>query len=136
VTLNNGIVVKLDVAYKGDRLGRALAPIVPATPGFVCLRYYDFNDGEEPFYERLPIVAWRVAQRKTYPVVPNDEYVCPITREAVLLSDGRVVEMAGDIFDNEEAWRSAIRERSSSWDREVEAAKSRAFLSEEEPTGG
>ena len=82
------------------------------TPGFFRLRYFDFNDGDPPVVERLPVVAWRISQYEAYPVVPGGEDNLPSeAEEAVLLPDGQVVELTGEVSESEEEWRRTIKRR-------------------------
>jgi hypothetical protein len=94
---------------------RLLAPIVAAAPGFVRLCRYTQNDGDEPWIERLPVVAWQVSQFQTYPVVPDHGQAIPMGEwraiEALLLPDGRVIDPLGETFDSEDAWLRMLAKR-------------------------
>jgi hypothetical protein len=102
--------VKLDKRDSND-LDRLLSPVVAAAPGFVRLRYYDHGDGDQPWIERMPIVAWLVDQFQAYPVVAGDVDDGQGSKEAILLADGQVTEPYGERFDSEEAWRAGMDKR-------------------------
>ena len=103
-TLSDGSSVML--ANGADDLERLLAPVVAAAPGYVRLRY---NRNAEEFgvpaqVERMPVVAWQITEDAAYPIVPGNEIGRPyFIGEAVLLPDGRVVEVFEQTFDDENA---------------------------------
>ena len=106
-----------------DVIERVLLPVIAAAPGYVRLCHYDFDDGQAPFVERIPVVAWRIGDRRAFPVtVDNDNDDLSGVDTSVLLPDGRVVSASGDIFADEAAWMAAM-EKEVKRRREAEARR-------------
>jgi hypothetical protein len=134
-TLDDGVSVTLTCDI--DFIEPALLPVVVAVPGYVHLRYYDdAEEGEHDIretVERMPIVAWRIADDIVFPVTPDeDEASSNLIGEGVLLPDGRVVQPFMELFDNEETWRAQM-ERQAEIQRKVEAER-KSKLKLVEPT--
>lgn len=110
-TLSDGTSVML--ANGDDDLERLLAPVVAAAPGYVRLRYHSgmLELGVPAQVERMPVVAWQITEDAAYPIVPGNEIGRPyFIREAVLLPDGRVVEVFEETFDDEKAWLAKLEQ--------------------------
>ena len=113
-TLEDGgcVTLSLDKAV----IETALLPVVGAGPGYVRLRYWD-GEGEDGdgLVDRMPIVAWRIAEDVALPVTPDEDRDDAL-RSGVLLPDGRVVQPFMQTFPDEAAWRGEM-------DRQVKAQR-------------
>ena len=109
VTYTNG---KHETLYSDLRpeLEELTAPVVPALPGFERLTFGFYDELKPPtvadvlaFYNRDPIVAWRITEGGPEPV-SLDEYNTPAGLVAILRPDGAVVMLDDETFENLNKW--------------------------------
>ena len=103
-------VASCDVTLAKDigEISTALLPVVAAAPGYVRLRYFEAGgDDGGPWVDRMPVVAWRIAEDVALPVTPDEDRDDAL-RSGVLLPDGRVVQPFMQTFPDEGAWREEM----------------------------
>jgi hypothetical protein len=100
---------------------RQLLPIIPASPGYTKLTYYDqYNEDGSPGVERMPVVAWQIDESYALPVTPDDPTIpANCIGSGVLMPDGQVVQPYEATYQDEAAWRAAM-------DRRAKASKPKA----------
>lgn len=91
----------------------ALAPMFPASPGYMHLRVFGGAKG----IHRTPIVGWRVHDGVAHPIpIVHDDIGAYKIETATLLPDGRVhARVIGsfgqrDVFADETAWLRAVED--------------------------
>jgi hypothetical protein len=119
--LNDGGSVMVQDAI--DVVERSLLPVVAASPGYTLLRFFGGlgtrgpngeclpHAGEDnPYVERLPIVAWRIDDSHARPVTPHDDddAISNLIGSGVLLPDGQVAVPFTGTFENEAAWQAEM----------------------------
>jgi len=105
--LKDGSEVGLEFSWKIGVVRHKLLPVIPATPGFVLMKY-ECSKGDGEYVIKSPIIAWRLHGDSVNPITPDQEETEDWYH--ILFPDGQVYEQSGPLYKDEDDWLKVMRE--------------------------